>query len=1033
MMRALKSLSAALILICLVIGLPIALWVFAGSPIPTEIPSWPEIQSALTHPDSGGFVLGIIKVVAWVAWASFALSAVVELRNYVSGGVRISLPGLGWQQSAAAALIAAVFMGAGAPAMAASPAPQQAVAASVSTAIASEKSDADLDDAPGQEALAYTVQSGDSLWRIAERTLGDGQRWQEIADLNYGVPQADGHSLTGEHWLNAGWVLTLPATAHTTSAPQSEVAPGQVVVAHGQTLEEIAADHLGDGSRWPEIFEASKVTVQSDGRTLTDPDLLRPGWVLTLPASAQAAPSIDAGLETTGDVEDAEASTQEVPLDSADAVGAAQGSTDSAVSASSEQSVDPAVAAEVDRAARAAQQDAHVQDGEDDLEEVLPAGLLRTAGGLTLLSAASILGVLGVRRRRARRTHPNVTPFPARDSQESLLEAQLNAVADTATLDHLDHALRDLTVWHRSNAAPLPELAFARLEGSHLQLFLTDAASLPAPWVDMHERSVWELDVSALNGSAPDITAPWPALVVLGNDEEGGQILVDLERAPSLDLRGAEPDAHSSLRAVASTLALSPWGEDLQLTLVSTMSDFVDAMAVDRVRFVTGIEEVISELEQRADEVSEALTEDKASSPLEARGRGTAIESWHPEILILPDDVDDESRDRLDALLARIPRVGVASVTRAGTRAPWSLTLTRNAQDAPEAVLEPAGIKITPQLLSEDEYASVIELLAPPQLQDTNAQPASTTEKSSPVPALYEVPFTESAADVVQLPQRSATAARITTQDLTTPPDLTSLTDRPTLGVLGPVTLSAERGAPSKQTSVHAILLDVMVFLKLHGPASMSQLAAAIWPMKKEQRDDRIHQTISRARSWLGADTNEEPFIPRAKSGEDYRIEGVVTDYELMRELIGPCMQDTDTEDLVTAMRLVRGRPIGQTLNPDGTVKVRSQRFAWAESYRADMIPTILDLAHEIATRALEASDHKTAEWAARSALQLDEGDERLWRDLLTAIWLTGDDQNLEDTIDATVEAIDQLEIDLESQTTELIAALRSQTPLAVG
>jgi nucleoid-associated protein YgaU len=30
----------------------------------------------------------------------------------------------------------------------------------------------------------YTVQRGDTLWRIAQRVYGNGQRWQDIADAN---------------------------------------------------------------------------------------------------------------------------------------------------------------------------------------------------------------------------------------------------------------------------------------------------------------------------------------------------------------------------------------------------------------------------------------------------------------------------------------------------------------------------------------------------------------------------------------------------------------------------------------------------------------------------------------------------------------------------------------------------------------------------------------------------------------------------------------------------------------------------------
>jgi 5'-nucleotidase / UDP-sugar diphosphatase len=47
----------------------------------------------------------------------------------------------------------------------------------------------------------YTVQKNDTLWKIAERHYGSGQRWQDIAAANPGVNPKK---------LAVGQVLTLP-------------------------------------------------------------------------------------------------------------------------------------------------------------------------------------------------------------------------------------------------------------------------------------------------------------------------------------------------------------------------------------------------------------------------------------------------------------------------------------------------------------------------------------------------------------------------------------------------------------------------------------------------------------------------------------------------------------------------------------------------------------------------------------------------------------------------------------------------------
>jgi DNA-binding SARP family transcriptional activator len=62
------------------------------------------------------------------------------------------------------------------------------------------------------------VTSGDSLWKIAEEHLGDGDRFDEIFDLNAGRVQPDGGALTEPSRIEPGWVLDLPVESH--AAPE---------------------------------------------------------------------------------------------------------------------------------------------------------------------------------------------------------------------------------------------------------------------------------------------------------------------------------------------------------------------------------------------------------------------------------------------------------------------------------------------------------------------------------------------------------------------------------------------------------------------------------------------------------------------------------------------------------------------------------------------------------------------------------------------------------------------------------------------
>lgn len=82
------------------------------------------------------------------------------------------------------------------------------------TAVSAESVPAD----PSDPVPFYIVQSSadgqpEFLFEIAQRFLGDGNRFNEIFDLNKGRKQPDGGALTVPTSLDPGWVLQLPADA----------------------------------------------------------------------------------------------------------------------------------------------------------------------------------------------------------------------------------------------------------------------------------------------------------------------------------------------------------------------------------------------------------------------------------------------------------------------------------------------------------------------------------------------------------------------------------------------------------------------------------------------------------------------------------------------------------------------------------------------------------------------------------------------------------------------------------------------------
>ncbi len=738
-MRILKGLGSLIALLVLLVGIPVGLIVFAGNPIP----SWDEVMRLTSVPDYGGkFFMGtLLPIVAWILWGTFAVGFLVELPAQLRRVPAPRLPGLRLQQQGAGFLIAAVvvmFAGVSpviaAPSSASAAEPTAALAAVSSTITSAAAVEAHTDTAVAAEASAaptYTVQDGDSLWRIAQETLGSGERWKEIADLNYGVEQADGWSLTPENWLNAGWVLTLPSDAPSGASSTAETTvetttvEKEVTVVSGDTLWAIAEQELGDGNRYPEIFDATKDDVQPDGRHLTDPDLIYPGWVVDVPVTVEATVPVAPPAETGG-VEDVApgAGSSETGADAgasshvdegagaqADvdelgggAVGAIPGATTAPGAAD-----DATTGQEPAEQAPAAEQAADDAADTDWIDEIFN---VRTAGGLGALAAAGLLVFLGVRRMKQRRDRKPGQRISMPEGAASDMELALRAVENPLGMDHVDHALRHLAAWAQETGNALPPVYALRLSDVEIALYLDAPAELPAPFVEVSDdKMAWSVDPEELPPLERVPSAPYPALVTLGQDLGDAHVMVDLEHIGALNMIGSDESVRGALTGLAVELATSQWAEDLRITLVGIAPELPEALDTGRFRHVDNIDALLHTLRAQATETERALEELGVDSIEQARSAGLEAESWTPEIVILGAMPDEQARAELADLVTRLPRVGIAAITAGELAGDWTMHLDDDHTAQLQIPAAEHTLPLTPQIVNAEEYASILQLL----------------------------------------------------------------------------------------------------------------------------------------------------------------------------------------------------------------------------------------------------------------------------------------------------------------------------------
>ncbi|WP_349876347.1 LysM peptidoglycan-binding domain-containing protein [Micromonospora sp. HUAS YX12] len=217
------SVAAALANAAVLAAVPAALVYQAGPPHP-DLPSASTVQAIIRQPLTSGFILALAHAGVWSIWALLAATTAVRGYRRLAGALRwlptLHLPGP--LQHLTAVMLGATAVSAATGGMPAHAATSPAAASDDTTHPATGSAGharnlaVQATTSSPEAPATYTVARGDTLSAIAQRCLGDNDRWPEIWKLNKGRHWAhvSGRTaFTDPDRIFPGWVLTLPPNA----------------------------------------------------------------------------------------------------------------------------------------------------------------------------------------------------------------------------------------------------------------------------------------------------------------------------------------------------------------------------------------------------------------------------------------------------------------------------------------------------------------------------------------------------------------------------------------------------------------------------------------------------------------------------------------------------------------------------------------------------------------------------------------------------------------------------------------------------
>lgn len=249
----------------------------------------------------------------------------------------------------------------------------------------------------------------------------------------------------------------------------------------------------------------------------------------------------------------------------------------------------------------------------------------------------------------------------------------------------------------------------------------------------------------------------------------------------------------------------------------------------------------------------------------------------------------------------------------------------------------------------------------------------------------------------------------------------------PVVRVLGPVDVVGVRGTltEKKRQRTYTELAAWLILHPGHHPNALDHRALdeALWPDRDEVSLKYRNAVVSRTRTWLGRDSDDQPYVPLLKTANSrYSISPAVGcdwhDFQRLTQAGKDLRTPNADLALRQALELVRGRPFGST---------DRRRYKWAEHLALVMTMEIVDAAEILAERRLADHDPRGALWAATKGLEVAPAVESLHRILFQAYAAIGDYEALERSATWLEEFTENNDLELDDETLAVLDQLRAK------